>query len=129
MAYVKKGTSEVIDNAKAKLDAMVKIDEAKKKTVDYGEDGNSLTVEVLTSKLQEYESAKKEYDVALDSFTQKQNQLDAIENTLSEYNKRILKSAAGKFNEESDEYEMLGGTKPSDRKKRGGKKSSPPSTN
>ncbi len=127
MAYVKKGTSEVVDNSKKKLDAMIKIDSDKKKTIDYGEDGNTLTVEVFTSKLQEYDAAKKEYDAALDVFTQKQNQLDAIEVMLAEYNKRILKSAAGKFNEESDEYEMLGGTKPSDRKKRGGKKPPPPS--
>ena len=127
MAYVKKGTTGVVDNSKKKLSAMIKIDADKKKTIDYGEEGNSLTAEVMAAKLQEYEAAKKEYDSALDSFTEKQNLLDAIEVTLGEFNKRILKSAAGKFNQESDEYEMLGGKKPSDWKKRASKKVTPAS--
>ncbi len=127
MAYVKKGTTEVVDNSKKKLSAMIKIDAGKNKTIDYGEEGNSLTAEVMAAKLQEYETAKKEYDSALDSFTEKQNLLDAIEDTLGEFNKRILKSAAGKFNQESDEYEMLGGKKPSDWKKRASKKTAPAS--
>ncbi len=127
MAYVKKGTSEVVDNSKKKLSAMIKIDADKNKTIDYGEEGNTLTAEVLSAKLQEYEAAKKEYDSALDTFTEKQNLLDTIEDTLGEFNKRILKSAAGKFNQESDEYEMLGGKKPSDWKKRTSKKVTPAS--
>ncbi len=125
MAYVKKGTTGVVDNSKKKLSAMIKIDADKKKLIDYGEEGNSLTAEVMAAKLQEYEAAKKEYDSALDSFTEKQNLLDAIEDMLGEFNKRILKSAAGKFNQESDEYEMLGGKKPSDWKKRSSKKEIP----
>lgn len=127
MAFNKKGTSEVVDNAKKKLNAMTKIDTAQNKTVDYGNDSDPLTAATLTAKLQEYDAAMKDYDTAMDTVTEVQNRVNIIEDQLGEYNKRILKSAAGKFKEESDEYEMLGGTRPSERKKPGKKsKTDPP---
>ncbi len=126
MAYNKKGTSEVVDNAKKKLNAMTQIDTAQNKTVDYGNDGDSLTATILKAKLDEYETAMTNYDTAMDTVTAMQNRVKLIEDKLSEYNKRILKSAAGKFKEESDEYEMLGGTRPSERKKPGKKSNTDP---
>ncbi len=125
MAYIKKGTSEAVDNAKRKLNAIAQIDASKGKTIDYGDENNPLTTAVLTAKLEEYDAAMIKYNDAMNDVTAAQNNVKSIEDELGEYSKRILKSAAGKFTEESDEYEMLGGTRPSERKKRSTKSAAP----
>ncbi len=50
------------------------------------------------------------------------NRFDAQEALLNEWNRRILAAVEAQFGPDSSEYEMVGGTRTSDRK-RGGKKS------
>jgi Holliday junction resolvasome RuvABC ATP-dependent DNA helicase subunit len=125
MAYQKRSTSEIVDNAKKKLASMMKIDEQQGEPVNYGSKQDPLTVTELTAKLAEYDSTMKEYNDAIDAATAVQNRVAVIENELNDMNKRILRSAAGKFTDDSDEYDMLGGTRASERKKPGRKQNTP----
>ena len=125
MAYIKKGTSEVVDNSKKKLDAMLKIDGDSTDLVNYGSKKEPLTNVELAAQLKLYNMVSTEYDQAMDAVSAVQNRLQAIEDKLNEMNKKILSSAIGEFGDDSDEYEQLGGTRKSDRKKPGRKQKPP----
>ncbi|MCL5028874.1 MAG: hypothetical protein M1480_07615 [Bacteroidetes bacterium] len=132
MPYNKKGPSDVVDNSKKKLDAMIKIDAKLKEEssdaepVNYGSKKEPLTTTELAAQLKLYDSINTEYDQAMNAVSAVQNRMEAVENTLKEMNKMILSSAVGEFGDDSDEYEALGGTRKSDRKKPGRRPPTPP---
>jgi hypothetical protein len=80
-----------------------------------------------------YESEITGFNALLDNYNQKvvllddlQNQLQAAEDALHEKNKRILSAVEGQFGSDSSQYELVGGTRLSERK-RATKKAQPTS--
>lgn len=68
-------------------------------------------VNEVRAKLQKYHTLLSQADIA-------SNELEDAEKTLAQLSKKVLKGVAVKFDEESNEYEMVGGIRPSDRKRR-----------
>ncbi len=67
-------------------------------------------VNEVRSKLNAYHSALSQADTA-------SNELERAEKVLSQLSKKVLKGVAVQFDEDSDQYEMVGGVRPSDRKR------------
>jgi ABC-type transporter Mla subunit MlaD len=98
---------------------MMQIDNNHATTIDYGGPlRGAITSATLQAKLTSYAAKLQEYNRLL-------QQADTISNTLKDLEEEIasdftatLKAAAGKFGENSNEVEMLGGTRKEDRKRR-----------
>lgn len=72
------------------------------------------------------------YNEKLSGMDDEQNQLDDAEDDIREQNRRILSAVEAHYGPDSSEYEQVGGTRTSDRKRSGRKgeaPSTPPSTN
>jgi len=123
MAFRKKEAAPIIGKATTRVAAMAQIDINKGKTIDYGgEDRGALTVESVQAKLGDYAATLQQYNQLLQQADTVGNALaDMQANIASDY-AAILKSAIGKFGENSSEVEMLGGTRKQERKKRTTKK-------
>lgn len=88
-------------------------------------------------KISDYEREVNDFTNELDSYNERlsgldqtQNDLDASENRLREKNRRILAATEATYGPDSNEYEQVGGTRTSDRKRPGSKGTGPtnPST-
>jgi len=63
------------------------------------------------------ESKRSDYNKALKAADEQSNIMDAEEKKLNDMCTIVLASAVSEFGDDSDEYEQLGGTRKSDRKK------------
>ena len=57
------------------------------------------------------------YNTLLSETGEAKNQIERIEKELRDYSERMLAAVAVKFGKDSDEYEMAGGTKKSERRR------------
>lgn len=109
-----KRKSSVLETARQRLAGLKKITEsdfgAGMNPKDYGDD-----VTALTAKLDDYNGL-------LAAIDQAQNDLEAMERALRDKNARILSAVEARFGSDSNEYEMVGGTRRSERKKPAKKK-------
>jgi hypothetical protein len=110
-----KRKSTVLETARQRLAGLKKITDsdfgAGMNPKDYGGD-----VDALTLKLDDYNGLLAAIDEA-------QNELGAMERALRDKNARILSAVEARFGADSNEYEMVGGTRRSERKKPSKKKS------
>jgi hypothetical protein len=104
-----KRKSSVLETARQRLAGLKKITESDfgrgLNPTDYGAD-----VTALTAKLDDYNGLLAAIDEA-------QNDLEAMESALRDKNARILSAVEARFGSDSNEYEMVGGTRRSERKK------------
>jgi hypothetical protein len=109
-----KRKSSVLDTARQRLAGLKKIDDSDFGTglnpADYG-----ASVTALTAKLDDYNGLLAAIDEA-------QNELGTMESALRDKNARILSAVEARFGSDSNEYEMVGGTRRSERKKPSKKK-------
>ncbi len=110
MSRRKKIVSKILENATVRASALRSIDVA----LDLG-NGRTLST---------YQDAIKVCNDALDSYNKLLSNVDAAYNVFLESEKKLadaseamLIGVANKFTKESNEYEMAGGTKKSERKK------------
>ncbi len=110
-----KRKSSVLETARQRLAGLKKTTNSDFGTgmnpADYGGD-----VDALTAKLDDYNGLLAAIDEA-------QNELQAMESALRDKNARILSAVEARFGSDSNEYEMVGGTRRSERKKPSKKKS------
>ncbi len=119
MAYKKREPAPIVNKATTRLAAMVQINTNHATSIDYGGPfRGALTSATLQTKLTSYAVKLQEYNQLLQQADTISNTLENIEDDIASDFTAILKAAAGKFGENSNEVEMLGGTRKDDRKKR-----------
>jgi uncharacterized membrane protein YgcG len=79
--------------------------------------GPSLTVATYEAKIDSVSGLLNTYNQKLAEIDQLQNDLQAAEAELNELNRRFLSAGEAQYGPDSSEYEMLGGTRKSERKK------------
>ena len=124
MAFKKRKPGVVVDNAKLRLDGMKQIDIHLGLTVNYGSLANVLTKTEMSDKITDIEKNISDYNVMLEDATALLNEIVKGERQLDELYTRVLKGAVAQFGSNSDEVEVLGGTRISERKPP--KKKTPP---
>ena len=103
-------TSAVLETARQRLAGLKQIDTAP----DFGGNLNAAGGEaVITDCANELDSYNQN-NAALD---EQQNVVDTKEDRAGDWSKRVLAAVGAKYGSDSSEYEMVGGTRTSDRKK------------
>ena len=115
MAYKKKTIPKDVQNAQKRVDGMQSIENK----LDLG---NDVSVDTMTAAIKKVTDGISEYNTMLSQIDQKGNQIDADLKAMNELSSRTLKGGEFKYGKDSNEYEMLGGTRASERKKSGKKK-------
>jgi hypothetical protein len=111
----KKRGSAVLETARKRFAGLKSIDPP----ANFGPGMTEADYEARITGFQNRLDGYNEHSAALD---QEQTELDAEEDVLNDWNKRYLAAGGARFGTDSKEYEALGGTRQSDRKKpkRGG---------
>jgi hypothetical protein len=84
-----------------------------------------LTKEILKQKADALENRLGGYNQMLSEADTELSGIEADERQLGDLNRRFLSATEGQFGPDSSEYEAMGGTRTSDRKKRTPKKVAP----
>jgi len=79
--------------------------------------GPSLTKAAYQTRATTLETRLASYNEKLSSLDDDQNEIDGLEEELNQWNKRILSAGEAAYGSGSSEYEMLGGTRTSDRRR------------
>ncbi len=79
--------------------------------------GGGCTTAAMDSKAKEVRKKLDEYNTLLSSVDAAANALERSEKALTYLSNKVLPGVATRYDKESDQYEMVGGTKPSDRKR------------
>ncbi len=118
MALRKSKESGAVTSAKKRRDGMKAIDDAREVPVEYGEEDKPCNTAVLTAKIAAYDADQSLANSMLSDVDTVLNRVKAHEKEIKSLFKRALSGAVSKFGEDSDEVEMMGGTRSSERKKR-----------
>lgn len=123
-----KRNSTIIEAARRRLEGFKSIDPKP----NYGA---GLTEAAFEEAIVAAETLLSRYNQMLSQLDELQNELVAAEKVANDKSKRVLSATEATYGPDSNEYEMVGGTRLSDRKKPGKKKGSgggdtggPPST-
>lgn len=107
---MKKTVTKDIQNAQQRLDGMKSIDPA----LDLGEGVSVATMEAAVN----LPIAKiSEYNTLLSQADEKLNEINAAIKVMNEISAKALLGGGFKFGKNSSQYEMMGGTRSSERKK------------
>ncbi|MBS1795536.1 MAG: hypothetical protein JSS81_16900 [Acidobacteria bacterium] len=79
--------------------------------------GNGVTVETFSAVIDRLIDEIDEYNQMLADVDARSNRIDAELKIVKDYTKRALTGAEYKFGDDSNEYEMIGGTRESDRRR------------
>jgi hypothetical protein len=79
--------------------------------------GAALTVASYETEINGYAADENSYNEDLAALDDKQNRLDARQSGLNDLNQRIQAAVKAQFGSDSSEYELVGGTRRSERKK------------
>ena len=110
MARLKR-TSAALDLARQRLSGL-------KGIIPPADLGPNLTATLYEAKIDLVSDRLDNYNQRLAEIDQEQNELQKEEAELSDLNRRILSAGAARYGPDSSEYEMLGGTRKSEFKKR-----------
>ena len=113
MARLKR-TSPVLEAARKRLSGLKGIDPPANL-------GVNLTEAIYTAKIDSVSTRLDAYNQKIAELDQLQNDLQQEEAELNDLNRRILSAGEAVYGPDSSEYEMLGGTRKSERKKPGKK--------
>ena len=115
-----KRNSAVLSQAEKRLVGMKSIDPK----LDLG---GGCTTATMQKKIDEVRELKKSYHLVLTQADDISNRFETAEKELAKLSKKVLKGVAVKFDEDSSEYEMVGGVRTSDRKRARRKTTAPES--
>ncbi|ESA36498.1 hypothetical protein N836_01060 [Leptolyngbya sp. Heron Island J] len=105
-----KRSSRTLDKAQRRLAGMLSINTKL-------ELSNGLTVQTYGNNIDDLRQKISAYNTALSNLDALHNQMLEAERELAAYSEQMLLGLAVKFGKDSDEYEMAGGVKKSDRKR------------
>jgi hypothetical protein len=103
-------TSAVLETTRQRLAGLKQIDPAP----DFGGSLNAAGGQALVTDLGGELDSYNHNSVALD---EQQNVVETKEDKAGDWNKRVLAAVGAKYGTDSPEYELVGGTRTSDRKK------------
>ena len=103
-------TSDVLETARQRLAGLKSINPAP----DFGA---ALTLVAYETKASAFDTSLDTYNQHLAALDDEQNTIDAAEEDLRDWNRRILSAAEAHYGPDSSEYEVAGGTCKSERKK------------
>jgi hypothetical protein len=109
MARLKR-TSPVVEAARKRLSGLKGIDPPANL-------GANLTEAIYTAKIDSVSAKLDTYNQMIAELDRLQNELQQEEAELNDLNRRILSAGEAVYGPDSSEYEMLGGTRKSERKK------------
>lgn len=110
MSRRKKSASITLEKAQTRLAAL--------KSIDVGLDlGNGLTVKAYGQLIDDARQRLEAYNTALSVVDQSSNAVEDAEKVIAEWTERMLIAVAYQYGKNSDEYQMAGGTRRSDRKR------------
>jgi len=118
MGFNRKERSKVVDQASTRLSAMKQIDTQQGAAVNYGSATKPLTSAIVETQITLVELKRTQYNQFLEQADAKNNEFEAEEQKLEFMHSGVLKGAVPQFGEDSNEVEMLGGTRVSERKPR-----------
>lgn len=118
MARQRKNASPEMNETEQKVSGMKSISS----TLDLGNDVTVATGEAL---LATSRTAIDQYNSLLAQADEKLNEIIANNKKHRAFNKKVLPAVGLKYGTDSNEYEMVGGVRDSERKKPGAKKNSP----
>ena len=103
-------TSAILEVTRQRLAGLKKIDSAP----DFGGNLNAAGGQALITDFTNELDSYNQNTAALD---EQQNLVDTKEDTAADWNKRVLAAVGAKYGTDSSEYEMVGGTRLSERKR------------
>jgi hypothetical protein len=106
----KKSPTTVMVEATNRLAGLKSVEE----NLDFG---NGLTNTAFNILINDTYDTLEQYNTLLSQVDQKSNDFDVLEKKLKDMHERMLLGVAVKYGKDSDEYEMAGGTRKSERKK------------
>lgn len=110
MSRKKKYASTTLEKAQTRLAALKSIES----TLDLG---NGLTVKAYSQLIEEARQKLETYNTALSLVDQSYTAISDAEKVIAEWTERMLIAVAYRYGKNSDEYQMAGGTRRSDRKR------------
>ncbi len=110
MSRLRKSIPKEVQTAQQRVNGMVSVDER----LDLG---SGVSVETLTASVTAVTNAISEYNTMLAQVDEKSNEIEALIERMNDLATRSLKGAEFKFGCDSNEFEMIGGTRKSDRKR------------
>ena len=110
MSRQKKKRSLVIDKAQSRQAALLSISPE----LDFG---NDLTTDTYDQLLDETRESLQIYNTLLSEIDQAYNGFQSLEKSLADMTERMLTGVATQFGKNSNEYEMAGGTRKSERRR------------
>jgi len=90
--------------------------------------GPNLTVPDYETEITGCATEQDDYNRESAAMDERKNHLDARENGLRDFNRRILSAVEAQYGRDSSEYELVGGTRLSERKRPTGRPSKQPAT-
>lgn len=111
-------TSAILETARQRLNGLKSITPKPNLGPNLTPDNFDEAVTAFTGRLDTYNQHVADLD-------QEQNELEAAESTLRELNRRVLSAVEAQYGPDSSEYEKVGGTRQSERKR--GASKTPPS--
>ena len=103
-------TSDVLETARQRLAGLKSINPAP----DFGA---ALTLVAHETKASAFDTSLDTYNQHLAALDDEQNTIDAQEQDLRDWNRRLLSATEAHYGPDSSEYEVAGGTRKSERKK------------
>ena len=106
----RKRTSPILDAARHRLAGLKQINPKPNF-------GSALTVEAYEAAVNGYGAEEDSYNGDIAALDDRTNQLDELEQTLSDFNQRVLAAVKAQYGPDSSEVELVGGIRRRDRKK------------
>ena len=110
MPRAKKSATQIMIDANNRLASLKSIEE----NLDLG---NGLTNESFNNLINENFETLERYNTLLSQVDQASNDFDVLQKKLKDLHERMLLAVAAKYGKDSNEYEMAGGKRKSERKK------------
>jgi hypothetical protein len=117
MAYKKIEKPPGLSLAKIRHQAMENIESKEGGAVEYGSTSNPLSAATFGAEIAAIDAAIAEHNKLLQSADTSKNNIDAKIKELQSKFSRVLKGAVGKFGENHNYVEQLGGTRKEERKR------------
>ena len=116
----KRRTSQILETARQRLAGLKSINPEPNF-------GTTLTMAAYATKISGFDTKLDTYNQHLAALDDEQNTIDAEEEDLRDWNRRILSASEATYGPDSSEYELAGGRRKSERKKSSkGSGSTPP---
>lgn len=118
MAYRKRESSKVEQAAEIKLTALRNFDDSNGSVINYGSTGKNLSSVEYGEKLLKCDELRNGLNTVLEDADEKRDLLNKEVKELSKLSSQFLAAVKARFGEDSTEYDQIGGTKRSKRKRR-----------